>query len=65
MKTNQEILAEVIASRQQIPNLNVSPTRDNMTILLFITQTLEDAERYMRALPPAEPVEHEGAADDA
>ena len=63
MKTKPEIMAELSAARNQIPNLNVSPTRDNMTILLFIMQSIDDAVAFVHATPDVEPVE--GAADDA
>ena len=69
MDGKMEILAKIAAAHQQIPNLDMKPTRDNMTIGLFIMQTLEDASAFIRSLPDATPEKPEepaeGASDNA
>ena len=68
MDGKQEILAKIATAHQQIPNLDMKPTRDNMTIGLFVMQALEDAATFIHSLPdepvpPEEPAE--GASDNA
>ena len=60
MDEKQKLLNELDVAHNAIQHLNIEPTKDNMTNMMFVLQTLEKAYQFVCTVPDA-PAEKDDA----
>jgi len=55
-----ELMNDLDVAHNAIQHLNIEPTKNNMTNMMFVLQTLEKAYQFVRNIPDA-PVEKDDA----
>ena len=51
MDEKGQLMKDLDVAHNAIQHLNITPTKDNMTNMMFVLQTLENAYKFIGSLP--------------